>query len=205
MVAIVSKLQEVLSSYSIPSFCFKPQQIMCWEQLYAGNDVICVLPTGYGKSIIFQLLPDIMPTKETGHKNIVLVVSPLNSIIEDQIHCLRDYGITCGTLKLRGSEQEPDQSEKSLQLFDFTESDPAESTNVNSGRDHNEELRDEIDSEEDVLGPVPEEIVEGKCQLVFGHPEAYLSKTGRQLLCSKTYRSRVVAIALDEAHCVKIW
>ena len=35
----------------------KPKQVVCLESIYFGNDVMCVLPTGYVKSLIFHLLP----------------------------------------------------------------------------------------------------------------------------------------------------
>ena len=35
----------------------KEKQIETFESLYKGEDCISVLPTGYGKSILFQALP----------------------------------------------------------------------------------------------------------------------------------------------------
>ena len=43
------------------SLRFKPKQMQCFDALIHGNDLIAVLPTGYGKSLIFQLLPWILP------------------------------------------------------------------------------------------------------------------------------------------------
>ena len=45
------------SSYNI---IMKPKQVACLESLYLGKDVVCVLPTGYGKSLVFHLLPSLM-------------------------------------------------------------------------------------------------------------------------------------------------
>ena len=42
----------------------KPKQVICLEHLYLTRDVICVLPTGYGKSLIFHLLPALLFAKE---------------------------------------------------------------------------------------------------------------------------------------------
>ena len=74
--------------------------MQCFESLIDGSDVIAVLPTGYGQSLLFQLLPDILPTKTTS--NVVLVVTPLNLIIEDQLivrisspYFLNDFRETC--------------------------------------------------------------------------------------------------------------
>lgn len=74
----------------------KPKQVLCLESIYLRKDVICILPTGYGKSLIFHLTPmlmfardhiqhvDFLSTwKSVGIStqdvfSIVIVVSPLN-------------------------------------------------------------------------------------------------------------------------------
>ena len=84
------------SSYS--NFCFKPKQIQCFDLLLKGHDVVAVLPTGYGKSLIFHLLPWILPYKNEGLKNTVLVVCPLSSIMKDQISVLNERGIIAALL-----------------------------------------------------------------------------------------------------------
>ena len=34
-----------------------------FEYLLQGKDILAVLPTGFGKSLLFQLLPDFVPVK----------------------------------------------------------------------------------------------------------------------------------------------
>ena len=47
---------------------------------------------------------------------------------------------------------------------------------------------------------------DGQYQIVFSHPEALISsKYGRELLLSQTYQKNVVAIIIDEAHCIVDW
>ena len=54
-----------------------------------GKDTVCVLPTGYGKSLIFQILPFILDyylsggATATSHISTswVIVISPLNEFI----------------------------------------------------------------------------------------------------------------------------
>ena len=58
---------------------FKSLQMICLEYLLNAGDVIGVLPTGYGKSMLFHLLPYFIPVKSS--RNIVLC--PLNAIIDD--------------------------------------------------------------------------------------------------------------------------
>ena len=181
-----------------------------------GNDVIGVLPTGFGKSILFQLLADLMPRKVDGRRedqhNIVLIVCPLNSIMEDQINFLRRTGISCGTLRV--SEEVQENEINAYKLFDDTQhddegfDDDVDFTleNIALGNDNSDEDddgREEASSTEVEL--TDSDVIEGRCSLVFGHPEAFLSISGRRLLKSETYQTRVVAIAVDEAHCVEIW
>ena len=53
------------------------------EALISGLDVIAILPTGFGKSLIFQLLCEIKLA--TNPNRCILVVAQLNSIVEDLI------------------------------------------------------------------------------------------------------------------------
>lgn len=50
-----------------------------------GRDVFINLPTGFGKSLIYQALPLVfdLTSKQPGH--IVVVVSPLISLMDDQV------------------------------------------------------------------------------------------------------------------------
>ena len=59
----------------------KPGQFLCLKKALEC-DVFGILPTGYGKSLIFEALPYF-------ENSTALVISPLNSIIEEQI---RRYG-----------------------------------------------------------------------------------------------------------------
>ena len=47
---------------------------------------------------------------------------------------------------------------------------------------------------------------DGHYHIVFAHPETMISsKYGRELLLSKTYQENVVALVVDEAHCIVEW
>lgn len=75
---------------------FRPNQIDGIRQTIDGNDSIVLLPTGSGKSVVYQLLSYIMP-------GTVIVVDPITSLIEDQVDNLmrigadRVLGITAST------------------------------------------------------------------------------------------------------------
>ena len=75
------------------------------------NDVFVSLPTGFGKSVIFQALPMVFDgfTGESGH--IVIVVSPLLSLIKDQTERLRQLGMSCVSLGDASTQGEIDTVE----------------------------------------------------------------------------------------------
>ena len=89
---LIGRIQSALERTQFPPFNFKLNQLKCLSHLLDGHDVIGVLPTGFGKSLIYQLLPLILPQKR--NRNILLVVSPLSSIILDQATILEERGIT---------------------------------------------------------------------------------------------------------------
>ena len=49
-------------------------------------------------------------------------------------------------------------------------------------------------------------VLEGKLQLFLISPENLLSNPKyRSMLLTSTYKNKLVALAIDEAHCVKTW
>ena len=70
---------------------FRPAQREVIEDVLASRDVLCVMPTGAGKSLCYQL-----PATIQG--GLTIVVSPLISLMEDQVQQLRDEGIPAALL-----------------------------------------------------------------------------------------------------------
>ena len=60
--------------------------------------MLAVLPAGYGKSVIYQILPDVFDIMLGTEKSVVLVISPLNALTQDQITKLKDRGISCSLI-----------------------------------------------------------------------------------------------------------
>ncbi|CAH3156858.1 unnamed protein product [Porites lobata] len=61
----------------------KDEQRLAVEALMSGKDVLAVLPTGFGKSVIYQ---SFVITKDSSS---TFVIIPLRSIIDDQLQCCR--------------------------------------------------------------------------------------------------------------------
>ena len=79
------------------------------KQLFTGADVLAVLPTGFGKSMIFQLLA--LKKKDS----VILVICPLKSIVNDQIKEASSMGISAGSFS--GCLQTDIESGKYCLLF----------------------------------------------------------------------------------------
>ena len=74
------------------------RRIVCLEE-----DVLALLPTGFGKSVIYELIPKVRMKKlhpSSGFKTSVVVVSPLEYIRKQQVENVKkeDCGITAVTI-----------------------------------------------------------------------------------------------------------
>ena len=176
-VATIKSIQTSLEKTNLPAMCLKPMQVKCWHNAINGMDVMAVLPTGYGKSLIFQLLPFMLTVKNT--RNIVIIVAPLTSIIIDQVKVLPLRNIIPAVFKSEDISKEVES------LFVST--------------DKTKKIPDE-DISTDI-----EIIKKGEFDLLFAHPEALLSDDGRRLMKSSVFQENVVALVVDEAHCVITW
>jgi ATP-dependent DNA helicase RecQ len=86
---------------------FRPRQREVIEDVLAGRDVLCVMPTGAGKSLCYQL-----PAAILG--GLTVVVSPLISLMNDQVQQLSDEGIPA--LLLNSSQNSAEQRETIARL-----------------------------------------------------------------------------------------
>ncbi|HXP67981.1 MAG TPA: RecQ family ATP-dependent DNA helicase [Candidatus Dormibacteraeota bacterium] len=71
---------------------FRPMQEKVVRSLIAGHDTCAVMPTGFGKSLCYQL-PAALLSNET-----VVVVSPLIALMQDQVAQLTQMGIPSALL-----------------------------------------------------------------------------------------------------------
>ncbi len=84
------KLAKALSTYN--DLVLKDKQKTALSEIYKGRDIVASLPTGYGKSVIYHLLPKVLE-KDSGCRTCVLVLCPLNIIQKDQLSVLHGKGI----------------------------------------------------------------------------------------------------------------
>ena len=108
-VSLESAFQDVCKVFGISSLNkFQKDAIKCIVD--EKRDVFVNVPTGFGKSFIFQALPIVFSSRQHGDgvdqgknlpsqdtqpdKHIVLVVSPLNSLMKDQVTRLHSLGVS---------------------------------------------------------------------------------------------------------------
>lgn len=78
---------------------FRPGQQKLIDAILAGRDVLGVMPTGAGKSICYQLSGMLLP-------GVTLVISPLISLMQDQVAALQRKGIPACLLNSAQTAQE---------------------------------------------------------------------------------------------------
>jgi len=101
-------LNDILkTTFKLSSFRTGQESII--QSILSNKDVIAVLPTGGGKSLCYQL-PAVFK------KQIVIVVSPLISLMKDQVSSLKAKGISAGYLCSGQTESEKRQVFAELNL-----------------------------------------------------------------------------------------
>ena len=160
---VESALQYALDRLGRPSLILKPEQTQAIKSVLIGKDTFVWLPTGFGKSICFEALPFAYDYK-LGNKDrdrcLVLVISPLISLMVNQVVTLKSYGVSAAIVS-HGQGIQKD---------------------VIASDEHN-----------------------AKYSLLFCSPEALVSSKWREILQQSHIHDRIVAVVVDEAHCVSKW
>ena len=134
----------------------KDEQKYCICEFVKGRDVFAILPTGFGKTVCFTVLPtaiDIYEKRKDEEKAINIIVSPLTALIIDQVADLLRRGVTAGYI------------------------------------------------DGDSTKEVKENVVKGLYSILFMSPEQLVDRW-RKLFVSPAYKSRLVGVIIDEAHCI---
>ena len=140
----------------------KEKQEEAIKTFVKGRDCFVILPTGYGKTLCYVLLPYVFDRLRKKERTcIVLCVSPLVSLMMDQVSKYSALGLL--TQYVGNHQEEVSSSDR-------------------------------------------RRIADGEYQLVFVTPEAqFRSRQWHDALLSSKYQEDLVALVVDEAHCVKTW
>jgi ATP-dependent DNA helicase RecQ len=86
-----NKFEEIKSNFGI-TFDAKDEQLQCVSSVLNGQNVLCFLPTGFGKTLCMA-----MPTmlKQSSNKlSVSLIISPLKALMEDQVRALNEWNLS---------------------------------------------------------------------------------------------------------------
>ena len=78
---------------------FRPGQEQVIRELLGGRDVLTVMPTGAGKSLVYQLAAQLLP-------GVTIVVSPLLALMRDQVEALEARGLEVGVINSALTQRE---------------------------------------------------------------------------------------------------
>ncbi|PJN94800.1 hypothetical protein CNY89_12325 [Amaricoccus sp. HAR-UPW-R2A-40] len=93
--------RELLASvFGFPDF--RPGQGEVVEAVQAGRDVLAIMPTGGGKSLLYQLPALTRP-------GVTLVISPLIALMRDQVRALQAVGVAAGALTSQSTQGETEE------------------------------------------------------------------------------------------------
>jgi ATP-dependent DNA helicase RecQ len=87
---------------------FRPGQREVLEAVFAGKDVLAIMPTGSGKSLTFQLPSLVLPKP-------VVVVSPLIALMQDQQEKAEDANIEAAAINSTLTTSEEREAEESIE------------------------------------------------------------------------------------------
>jgi ATP-dependent DNA helicase RecQ len=104
---VMTRAGELLREY-FGYDAFHPGQEKLIEQLLAGRDVLGVMPTGAGKSICYQLPALLLP-------GLTIVISPLISLMKDQVDGLCRMGVPAAMLNSAQSAGELSDTYRALE------------------------------------------------------------------------------------------
>lgn len=161
------------------TFSLKHEQLACITAVLRGESVFAILPTGYGKSAIYQLLPNAWAFLDQldGSEQrpvTVLVVSPLVALMKEQVIRARSMGMTSGKFPHSGEH------------------------------DDREDAGDRGSGQSTLAARSL--VTSGHYQLLFASPEALLDDGGNaECLAELGASSALRALVVDEAHCILEW
>lgn len=106
----IDEVYDVLHNiFKLPDF--RSNQLEAIVSTLIGKDVFVLIPTGGGKSLCYQL-PALVQSGKT--KGTTVVISPLISLMQDQVQHLLDKSIRAGMISSKGTSDERNATFRSL-------------------------------------------------------------------------------------------
>lgn len=106
----IDEVYDVLTNvFKLPNF--RPNQLNAVVSTLNGKDVFVLIPTGGGKSLCYQLPALIKGGKTRGT---TVVISPLISLMQDQVQHLLDKNIRAGMISSKGTSDERNETFRAL-------------------------------------------------------------------------------------------
>ena len=94
----INALSSAVSSCGL-QFLLRKEQIQALNYYLKGRDVVVNLPTGYGKSLCYALCPlvfdNLRGVTSKEQRSILVLISPLKALMDDQIFSLSQLGLSC--------------------------------------------------------------------------------------------------------------
>ena len=176
---------------------FRPGQEKLISHILSGRDVLGIMPTGAGKSLCFQIPALLFP-------GLTLVISPLISLMQDQVQTLKARGIRAETITSAMA-----RGEKAALLSEirrqYGESNPlrCDSLAGNARSDHPTGSRttSAVSARSRPAGSASGQPDNRRCRLLYVSPERLLSPE----FCAFAKSIPISFICVDEAHCVSQW
>lgn len=153
----------------------------CIEAALAGRDVFCLMPTGGGKSLVYQLPAWCCP-------GLAVVFSPLISLIQDQVEALITVGINAAYFS--ASRNEADNAAVFDDLY-----------HICTGRDGGgKRVTDYFGNGVEGGGGGSQE---GPIKLLYLTPEKFKNSPKMKNMLRRLYDAgKLSRFVIDEAHCL---
>jgi ATP-dependent DNA helicase RecQ len=180
-----SQLDSIKSAWGIADF--RPGQVEAISAHLAGRDSLIVMPTGSGKSLCYQAPATLPASVFGGVRGVTVVISPLISLMKDQVDGLVARGIDAVRLDSTVPVDEQRQIEQRLAAQRLA-AQPRAAQHL-AGRGNTPPLR----SRGGRGGSLP--------SLLYMSPERFNQPATFAMLA----RVPLAAVVIDEAHCISQW
>ena len=176
-----SKIKRAARDFCIPQI--KEEQIAAVRSCITGRDSIVTLPTGFGKSLCFQLVPKIS-------KGTVIIICPLIALAADQVRSLRGRGYAA--LMFRGRRRLGIKQDGNWKVW----------RQFREGKLHYRTFKFSVGSCHRLTSQTPD----GLPITDFMTPEFALSSFRRMYAALDFHeRPAIPLLAVDEAHLIEGW